>query len=203
MFCTLCKHVFAHTHNAREMSYAISRTVFIQYLSRINSFAIDMWSPRINDGNIRKLSTKLATATRIHRIPVRTLPQSAREYIINQTSYYIGACIVSGNTPPFALHDIPIDRTFVRNSMTIMASKLSEFSDEFGRKNSDEKNIIETDTVDPVHIDILTIRFDNMIDTIIDQTDFGYIVSTCYDEYAMKSDTWRIRQPHDQAGVFV
>jgi hypothetical protein len=182
MFCTLCKHVFAHTHTAREMSYAISNTVFIQYLSRINSFAIDMWCPRINDGNIRKLSTKLATATRIHRIPVRTLPQSAREYIINQTS---------------------IDRAFVRNSMTIMASKLSEFSDEFGRKNSDEKNIIETDTVDPVHIDILTIRFDNLIDTIINQTDFGYIISTCYDEYVTKSDTWRIRQPHDQACVFV
>lgn len=205
MFCSICKYLFAHTHNARQMSHAISHTVFIQYLSRVNPFSFDMWAPRINDENIRKIASKLAKATRIHNIPVRTLPPSAREYIINQTSYYIGSCIIAGDTQRFTLHEIPIDRTFVRNSMTIMASKISDFSDEFGRKNSDEKTdvLIETDTVDPEHIELLTDRFDIMIDTILDQTDFGHIVSTCYDEYVVKNERCRVRQPHEQPGVFV
>jgi len=199
MCSILCHLLFKHSYNGLSMADSIAN-VSENYLLRICSLSISQpsWTPHISSECRRNIAISITKATKQLKLPIINMTMNTTEYMCDQIACYISNCVLQNELLDFKNNEsIEIDNLLTKK-VDISQEIYNSFKEKFSKMN--DGSIIEINTSDPIEVEVLRLKFDILIKSLIEKMDFIFIINETYQDYTKKKNikNYQIRQSYSK-----
>lgn len=184
MCSIICNLLFKHSYNGIYMGNSISNTICENYLikiSRTTRSSFHNWMPRINTECRRHICHSITKATKKLKLPIFNISINTINYMCNQISYYITICILRNELIDFTINKSIETDKLLSNKIIIEEEVYNSFKEKFSKMN--DGSIIKLNTNDVIEVEVLRVKFNMLVKSLIEKINFLHIIDTTYRYY--------------------
>ena len=199
MCSILCHLLFKHSYNGLSMADSIA-DVSENYLLRLSSLTIShpSWTPHISSECRRNIAMSITKATKQLKLPILNMTMYTTDYMCDQIACYISKCILQNELLDFKINEsIEID-SLLTKKVDISQEVYNSFKDSFSKMN--DGSIIDINTNDAIEVEVLRVKFNLLLNSLIDKMDFVFIINETYQDYTKQKNikNHKIRQSYSK-----